>query len=346
VSDFKRIANIYSEFAESLRELIPENYSPRSCTVEMLAVGYWFEGLRQRTGLKTAYALELYFEKESFRRNTNGTIRHYRSKWSRYEQKMISPKAKTLSRVELLAPGSSRDLNHPIWTLMKLISRQQKINFDSYFRTLNTEVQLVLYRNTSNMIWDSVQREPTTQVLLEKLERRASLDTLAALIAIVVEADHLGRKSLAIKAANSLHKVLLMLAMELQARGVAIGLIDWLVLNVLPLGVPAHLQIWMSSADYIHASAHLNTMVYQHPERRGKTLPWKLRTRLMCKLLAGDMGIDVLHAMRPQFELREDIGEIAGDLVEEFKKTSALRTWGWMCIIDGTPQVVPPVALL
>lgn len=202
------------------------------------------------------------------------------------------------------------------------------------------------YRNTSDMIWDSAQREPITQVLLEKLERRASLDTLAALIAIVVEADHLGRKSVAIKAADSLHKVLLMLAMELQALGVAVGLIDWLAFNVLPLGVPAHLQIWMSSADYIHASAHLNTMVYQHPERRGKVLSWKLRTRLMCKLLAGDMGVDVLHAMRPQFELRTDIGEISAELVEEFKKASALRTWGWMCIADGTPQVVPPVALL
>ncbi|MGK9527285.1 hypothetical protein O6482_24460, partial [Salmonella enterica subsp. enterica] len=76
---------------------------------------------------------------------------------------------------------------------MKLISRQQKISFDSYFRALNTDVQLVLYRSTSNMIWDSVQREPITQVLLEKLERRASLDALAALIAIVVEADLLGR---------------------------------------------------------------------------------------------------------------------------------------------------------
>ncbi|RUT42312.1 hypothetical protein WG29040_01585 [Pseudomonas sp. PAMC 29040] len=346
MSDFKRIVNIYSEFAESLREPIPENSNPRSNTVAMLAVGYWYEGLKQRTGLKTAYALELYFEKESFRRNRNGTIRHYRSKWSRYEQKMISPKAKTLSRVELLAPGSSRDLNHPIWTLVKLISRQKKINFDDYFRTLSTEVQLVLYRNTSDMIWESVQREPITQVLLEKLERRASLDTLAALIAIVVEADHLGRKSAAIKAADSLHKVLLMLVMELQARGVAVGLIDWLAFNVLPLGVPAHVQIWMSSTDYIHASAHLNTMVYQHPERRGKALSWKLRTRLMCKLLAGDMGIDVLHAMRPQFELRTDIGEISSELVKEFKKTSALRTWGWMCIIDGTPQVVPPTALL
>lgn len=49
----------------------------------------------------------------------------------------------------------------------------------------------------------------------------------------------------------------------------------------------------------------------------------------------------------PKIQLREDIGEIAGELIEEFKKTSALRTLGWMCIIDGTPQVVPtPVALL
>ena len=196
------------------------------------------------------------------------------------------------------------------------------------------------------MAWGNLQRESITQSLLEKLERRASLDSLAALVAIVIEADHLGRRALAIKAAYSLHKVLLMLAMELQARGVALGLIDWLVFNVLPLGVPAHLEVWMSSTDYIHASAHLNTMVFQHPERRGKSLPWKLRTRLMCKLLAGDMGIDVMHAMRPQFALRIDIGEIAADLVKEFNKTSALRTWGWMCIIDGTPQVVPPTSLL
>lgn len=48
----------------------------------------------------------------------------------------------------------------------------------------------------------------------------------------------------------------------------------------------------------------------------------------------------------PQLQLREDIGKIADELIEEFKKTSALETWGWMCI-DGSLQVVsPPVALL
>lgn len=112
--------------------------------------------------------------------------------------------------------------------------------------------------------------------------------------------------------------------MELQARSVAIGLIDWLALNVLPVGVHAQLEIWMSSANYFHASAHLNTMVYQHPERRGKALSWKLLTTLMCELLAREMGIHVSHAMRPQFESQTDIGEIAADLVEESKKAPAL----------------------
>ncbi len=340
MSDFKRIERIFSDFAESLRKENPENSGPRSNTAEMLALNYWFEGLRQRTGLKTAYALELHFEKESFRRNSNGTILHYRSKWSRYEQNLISPKAKTLSRVELLAPGSTRDLNHPLWTLIKLLSKKTRIDVDSYFRTLSTDIQLVLFSD------DSSRREPITQFLLEKLERRASLDSLSALMAIVVEADHLDRRPLANKAVCSLHKILLMLAIELQERGVAVGLIDWLAANVLPLGVPAHLQIGMTSTDYILSSAHLNTMVYQHPQRRGKSLAWKQRTKLMLKLLGGGMGFDVLHAMQPQYQLRTDVGDIAADLIEEFKKMSALRTWGWNCIIEGKPQVMPPASLL
>lgn len=101
----------------------------------------------------------------------------------------------------------------------------------------------------------------------------------------------------------------------------------------------------MTSVDYIHSSAHLNTMVYQHPQRRGASLPWKQRIKLMTKLIAGDMGFDVMHAMRPQYELRTAIGNIADDLVEEFKKMSALRAWAWKCIIDGTPQVMPPISL-
>ncbi|WP_421526538.1 hypothetical protein [Pseudomonas yamanorum] len=40
MTDFKRIAKIYSDFADNVREQVPENTNPRSNTVEMLAVGY------------------------------------------------------------------------------------------------------------------------------------------------------------------------------------------------------------------------------------------------------------------------------------------------------------------
>jgi hypothetical protein len=38
------------------------------------------------------------------------------------------------------------------------------------------------------------------------------------------------------------------------------------------------------------------------------------------------MGFDVMHAKRPQYELRTDIGSIAADLIQEFEKMSTLRT--------------------
>lgn len=46
--------------------------------------------------------------------------------------------------------------------------------------------------------------------------------------------------------------------------------------------------------------------------------------QIMLKLIAGNMGFDVMHAMRPQYELRTDIGDIAVDLVDGFNKHSGL----------------------
>lgn len=47
----------------------------------------------------------------------------------------------------------------------------------------------------------------------------------------------------------------------------------------------------------------------------------------------------------PQFALRTDVGDITVNLIVEFKKMSALRAWGWKCILNGTPQVMPPIPL-
>ncbi|MNR26919.1 hypothetical protein D3C85_1441620 [compost metagenome] len=158
-------------------------------------------------------------------------------------------------------------------------------------------------------------------------------------------ANEQNRRVLAVKAARTTHNVLLIIAIELQSRGVAIGLLDWVITNILPLGVMPHLGVWMNSSDYIHASAHLNSMVYQNPQRRRKCLEWRQRTKVMGRLIHGGMGLDVEHAMRPQFKLRDDVGEIQAELIEEFNQTSALRTWGWTCILEGRSEPFPPADL-
>lgn len=341
MTDFQRILALYLDYAAGLRNKNRENEPTGRGAIELLRVDYWYEGLKQRTGLGSAYALELYFEKESFKRNANGTIRHYRSKWSRYEQNTISPKANTLAKVEKLSPGSTHEMNHPLWQIMKSVDNGKNTDFDEYFKTLSFDIQAVLFSGESIGISICSVREPVTQSLLDKLERRAGLDALACLIAIMLEAKERQRRSLLPKVELTLHNVLLMVAIELESRGIANRLLDWIIRNILPLGLLPHLALWMTSNDYIHASAYLNLMVYQNPQRRGKCLAWKQRVKVMAQLVRGVMGFDVQHAMRPQFELRTDIGEIPAELIREFEQLTSLRTWGWTCILAGEVEPFP-----
>lgn len=343
MTDFGRIIEIYSDYAAGVRNKNHENKAAKRGAIERLRVDYWYEGLKQRTGLSSAYAMENYFEKESFKRNADGTIRHYRSKWSRYEQNTISPKAKTLARVEQLSPGSTHEINHPLWQIMQSVDKSKNTNFNEYFKTLSFDIQAVLFSGESIGISTCSIREPVTQLLLDKLERRAGLDALACLIAIMLEAKERRRRSLMPKVALTLHNVLLIVAIELESRGVASRLLDWVIKNILPLGLLPHLALWMTSTDYIHASAHLNLMVYQNPRRRGKCLVWKERVKVMGQLMNGVMGFDVRHAMRPQFELRTDIGEIPAELIRQFEQDTSLRTWGWACVLAGKVEPFPSI---
>lgn len=345
MTDFHRIVEIYSAFSHEMRNFFCEKNDSRRCPIETLRVRYWYEGLKQRTSLSSAYALERHFEKESFQRNSNGTIRHYRSKWSGYEKDLNTPKSKTLKRVELLAPGSTRELEHPLWEIMRCVG-QNKIDTDAYMRTLSVDVQTVIFSSGFSGLSAYSRREPVTQRLLDKLEKRVSLDSVACLICLVLEATQQKRSVTAVKIALTLHNVLLMISIELQARHIAIPFLDWIIEHILPLGILPHLKIWMNGSDYVHASAHLNAMVYQNENTRGKSLSWPQRTKTMQRLIHGKMGFDVEYAMKPQFVLRLDAKDIPAELVKDFERASALRTWGWNCILEGRSEPFPPVDLL
>lgn len=105
MSDFQRVIQLYLDFASSTRKYVGQEYPSWSESLRSLRIRYWYETLRQHTVLNTAYQLEQHFEPESFVRNADGSIQHYKNKWIRYEQGRHLPQAALLKRVEEKVPA-------------------------------------------------------------------------------------------------------------------------------------------------------------------------------------------------------------------------------------------------
>ena len=98
MSDIQRIIHLYMGFVSSMRNNFGHEHPSWSESLRSLRIRYWYEALRERTGLNTAYQLEKHFEPESFAREADGSIRYYKNKWTRYEQGRHLPQSRLLKK--------------------------------------------------------------------------------------------------------------------------------------------------------------------------------------------------------------------------------------------------------
>lgn len=344
MSDAQRVIQLYLDFASSTRKYVNQEYPSWHEPLKSLRIRYWYETLRQRTALNTAYQMEQYFEPESFARDTDGSIQHYKNKWIRYEQGRHLPQAALLKKVEEKVPGSTRELQHPLWSVLDL-DNKRVMRGDTFLRQLAPIIQEVLFRPAQAGVLGYEVRVSVTPLLLEKLERRACLDVLACLAWLLREAAE--KQSVdSVRIGHALHNVLTMMALELHALKVALPLLRQFIEHILPLGIPAHHRMWMIPSDYLHASGHLNRIVYHTPKGRRQTLTWSARVKIMQLLLQGKFGFDVRYAMNPQYELDARAGEIPAEVIKAHNRASEQREWGWECIQTGKQGRLPPPGLL
>lgn len=327
----------------STRKYVGLEYPSWSEPLRSLRIRYWYEVLRQQTGLSKAYQMEQFFEPESFARDTEGSIQYYKNKWVRYEDGRHLPHAALLMRVEAKAPGSTRELHHPLWAVLDL-NNKKVMHGDAFLRQLAPAVQSVLFKPGQAGLLSNDVRVPITPSRLKQLEQRACLDVLACLVWLLREAAE-QQNANAVAIGRVLHNVLTMMALELEALKVGLSLLRLFIDLILPLGVAPHHRIWMTPSDYLHASGHLNRLVYGVLEDQQQSLSWNARAKLMHKLLKGDFGMDVHFAMSPQLQLDETSGQISAEVVSAHNRASRLRNWGWKCISSGLPGRVPPPEL-
>jgi hypothetical protein len=309
-----------------------------------MRIRYWYESLRQRTSLTTAYKLELFFEPDSFTRDVEGSIQYYSNKWIRYEQGRHLPQAALLRKVEQKAPGSTRDLNHPLWTVLNL-DNKRVVRGDSFLRQLAPTVQGELYQSDVSGIHGNEVRVPVKQSLLRNLEDRACMDVIACLVWLLREsAERQSNDSVMI--GRALHNVLTMMAFDLKQLKIGLPLLRFLIDHILPLGLPQYHRMRMTPDDYVYASAYLNQFVFFTDKNYLKKLSWSSIVKLMQKFLKGKFGFDVLYAMKPYYELDNSSGEIPPEIIKDNERDRRLHEWGWECILSGRQGRAIPADLL
>ena len=344
MSDAKRVAQLYEDFVSRTRIYVDHEYPSWEESLKSLRIRYWYEMLRQRTALDKAYQLEQFFEPRSFARDAKGAIKYYRNKWIRYEHGLHKPQDSLLKKVEAKVPGSTRDLHHPLWSVLDLTD-VKVMRGHAFLKQLAPDVQNVLFQSAQDGMLSYEVRAPITPLLLEKLERRACLDVLACLVWLLRETAE-KQASDSVRIWNVLHNVLTIMALELDALKIGLPLLRLFIDHILPLGVPRHSRMWMIPCDYLHSSGNLNLLVFSTLKGTQHALDWKKRVEIMQELLKGNFGHDVRCAMSPQFELHMDVGEIPPEVVSAHDRASRLRNWGWKCITSGRPGRLPPPELM
>lgn len=342
--DSNRVIDLHMSFASDMRDYLERNISCWHETLRSLQTRFWYEALSQRTGLNTAYELERHFEPSSFTFNDDGTIEYYKNKWTGYRQGQHRPMPPQRELVEKKAPGSTRELLHPLWSALNL-NDKRVMRENAFLRQLLPPIQEVMFKPGSSGVLGYTTRAPITQRLLDKLERRAGMDVLACLTWLLREAAEKQCASAQL-IGHALHNVLTMMALELHALKIALPLLQIFIDQILPLGLPQHYRTGMTPGDYVNASGYLNRIVYTTTKGRKRKLDWDQRCKIMQQLIQGKSGWSVKYAMMPQYELDDGGEELPADVIEAHSLASKQREWGWDCLLTGKEGRMPPVEVL
>ncbi|MFD2642749.1 hypothetical protein [Pseudomonas japonica] len=328
--DLKGVFRIIKQFHLPTRNLLHIDPLSGHESIKSLSIRFWFENLRRRTALPTAYSLEQFFEPSSFIRDQNDSISSYRNKWIRYEDGVHRPQPALLRMVDEKCHGSARDLNHPLWRALD-VSDQKILKGESFLRALAPGVQTVIFTPEDDAPLIQSARLPVTFVLLKRLVRKANLDAVACLVWLLRESRHAGGTNTG-RIGMALHHVLLMMAMDLHAMKVARPLLQILVDRILPLAMQPHERVALSVNEYIEASARLNILVYRTKIGKGQSLPWSKRTRVMAKLLDITYGFDIFFAMGKPFRIDESAPGLSQEHLRLAASEKKDADWGWECL--------------
>ena len=304
-----------------------ENLAPERDAIERIRTMYWFEGVRLHLDVPTAYAVEHIIEPEGFQRNKAGA--HFRrNKWGRYQHGRHTPRATLVARTAEFVPGSPKEINHVLW---KALSETPNIAREApiWLRQLTPGLQLLVFTD------DDQLRATVDRPVLAKIERLASLDSLACLTILWKRYFAIGELEQAWRVATSVFRVLLMVGAEFSKRGVGDTIFAVFVEKIFEKASWNGERFYLEGYDYSFSSEFLDQVAMRCLSDKGLEQSWSKKVQQMIGILDGKIGIGIRFALWPTVGPDDNLGPLSEKMRRTLDSNFRIRRRSMEKIIAG-----------
>lgn len=264
--------------------------------IDVLRVGLWFEDIRARMNCTTAYGLGQLVQPHTYKKGF-----HHNNLWAKYAGGRHIPNAETRRACEQRIPGSDELLTSPAWIALDVTQSLEK-HGDALLRCLRPSIQSAVF-DKRELAKGYYVRRGSIGVSLRGLEGQADLQSLAAMVVLLRDADADGDRSKAFIIGQSLYRTLLMATVGSPLKFISIELFEYFIRIIFPMAAEKE---FMMDVDRDMLCTQAEWLVWIAMQLHAAGCPgFTLNgsTRQLRRLLQFDLGFDLLFGLSPRLKL-------------------------------------------
>ncbi|CAD5360950.1 hypothetical protein PWK40_004431 [Citrobacter koseri] len=321
-------------------EPLPTPKNPNRHPADVLRVQYWFHGVSKALNCRAAYQLEKLFEPEHFRRQNQRTS--YPNKWGRYAAGDNTPQLKLLQMVEARAPGTQRELQHPLWHFLKRQGSTRPLTSNDMSK-LDPNVQMIVFKPLHNAHFGAPRSwVPFSRQVANKLLRHGDLDALAALVVYWGIAKSQGSAKEIEYVAATIYRMLLVVGVFFYHRKLhaeLLMLFTTVIFDHTPWAVG---RFGIDTATFYFSILVLHSPFDPNREVMS-TQAWNEKIIKINGLLSGKMGFDMKFALEPFCLPTWELGPPTRQNWTVWEQQRRYWAWGWHCLLHQIIGKFPPM---
>lgn len=254
----------------------------RDEVVDTIRTVCWFRIVENRLGLQKARQIQRAVGAAGIGRGVAGDVIK-NNKFLDYSKGKHVPHQAVVEQIELMVPRSERELNHPLWMVLRTVGSVRK-KIDLWMRQLDPDIQRIAI-SPANQVSAGINRH-----VLGSFERRAGMDSLAALTMLWRLGYEEGNAEWVWLYAKSIFRVLLLMGAHFERRGVAVDIFQLFVDRVFSLSVYQGKRLALENYDYLTHFQLLELLVDEVKARFQEQRVRKMPTYYALLVLNGKCG--------------------------------------------------------